>query len=111
MTSADFSTLRILAAFLAVLLLVVFVCAMLLRKRNTTIAALPRSDRDAVFILFGTSLIDDGYEYFSDWSGCMLREFDDSIELNLEHYHAIAKSTAQHPRDQWPVVIQELLAE
>ena len=60
-------------------------------------------------LLYGVTLIDDGYEYYSDWCAMMLREFDDAIEPALEHGHAVAVNIAENPRDQWDRLIAESL--
>ena len=68
-------------------------------------ASLPGTGR----ILYGVTLINDGFEYYPDWCGMMLREFDESIKTNLEHDYGLAKSIARHPRDQWSILIAQSL--
>lgn len=57
-------------------------------------------------ILYGATLIDDGYAYYPDWCAMMLREFDESIESKMQQYYGIAKSIAEQPHDQWGSLAQ-----
>jgi hypothetical protein len=64
---------------------------------------------DTGHVLYGVTLINDGYEYYPDWSAMMISEFDDSIKSNLEHNYVLAKSIARRPRDQWTSLIAQSL--
>ena len=70
-------------------------------------SSLPRPvrHRSADWFQYGATLIDDGYDFYPDWCSSMLREFDDSIEPQLQSIYDAAKEIAQHPRDQWPPLI------
>lgn len=102
MTPTDFSTIRTLIVVFAVVFLVYRLSKRLRPGGNG--AAQPDFEE---IVHFGASLIDDGYEYFPDWSTSMIREFDDSVRLKLKHYYELSKSVAIHPRDKWPAIIQE----
>ena len=64
---------------------------------------------ESQYLLYGITLIDDGYLHYPDWRSSMLREFDDHIDWKLEQYFEVAKGIAKHPRSQWQTHIEHHL--
>ena len=62
-------------------------------------------------IIFGASLISDGWNHFPDWCTSMLREFDESIEPELESYFTASTFVSKHPSDQWSLIAERRLWE
>jgi hypothetical protein len=60
-------------------------------------------------VLYGTTLINDGYEYYPDWCSMMLREFGDVAKAQLKSDFDLAESIAPQPRDQWESLISQSL--
>lgn len=96
-------------AIFVILFLVGFAVIMAMSRKPRTAATGLQRVHGGEYVLYGATLINDGYEYYPDWCSSMLREFDDSIEPKLEQYYSVAKSVAKHPRDQWPIQIAQYL--
>ncbi len=88
----------IFAVFLAFFTIYAVVRIMAAERRNVVVAQAVISDIDV--LLFGSSLIDDGCSYFPDWSACMLREFDVSIEGDLESYFRMSQRLSKVPPEE-----------
>jgi len=104
MTFTDLMTLRELIAFAAVIWFIYWVIRRIFPHRN------PGEEINPIECIFhGATLIADGFEYFPDWSASMLREFDESIKPELEHYYQIARSVAGQPQEKWSSIIRKEL--
>ena len=79
------------------------------RKPNNAATGQPSVD-GCEYVIYGATLINDGYRYYPDWRSSMLREFDGSIESDLEYYFQTAVAVAKHPRDKWAMLAEEILA-
>jgi hypothetical protein len=84
-----------------------FVMAKSRRPSDSAIGE-PRVD-GCEYVLYGATLIDEGFRYYPDWCSQMLREFDVSIESDLEYYFQTAETVAKHPRDKWAILAREIL--
>ncbi len=99
-----------------VFVLVVVICFVLWARRAARLSARD-SDPDSEcvntqeYIIFGASLISDGWNHLPDWCTSMLREFDESIEPELENYFTASMFVSKHPRDQWSLIAERRLWE
>lgn len=69
----------------------------------------PRSpfDRDAQFIYYGATLMDEDSGYRPDWKAAMLREFGDEVEPDLDRLFDMARDVTRHPREEWMAQIRK----
>ncbi len=103
--SGMFNFLGQLVAFISVVLII---CLVVKKSReSSTSETRPQIDPAQTHIIYGASLINDGYEYFPDWGALMIREFDDRINPDLQRYFDAAKSIAEQPRDKWAYLISQ----
>ena len=99
-----------------VFVLVLVISFVLWARRAARLSSLD-SDQDSEYvttqeyIMFGASLMSDGWHHFPDWCASMLREFDESIEPELENYFTASKFVSKHPSDQWSLIAERRLWE
>ena len=62
-------------------------------------------------LLYGAELVDDGWDYFPDWSAAVMREYAATIpEETLKTLYALATAVKQQPRDEWEELAWEAVA-